>query len=595
MKNKKIRKSISFILTLSFLLSFSIVAAFAAEDKTSMVYIDADSSTGDITEEVGNITVSNDYGAEVYAEEGATATLTSGNVDSHYGVYVGSYGNGSTSNMTINGDATNGEYGIYTDAESGSETNVNVTGSVTNAEYGLYPSYTEYSATTNVNIGGDVTSDYYGIYGYYVYDNSTLNIDIAGDLKSKYDEAIYLEYIESGSKANINIGGDVVSEEDEGVHFHVYDNSVLNLKVGGNIESDSACIDICSLYDGSVFNAEIGGSLIGEGGFYTDDVYDSKVNISVKGDIKGEDYGISSELYDNTSFVDVLVEGTISGKQPIYLEDNAFTLNGTDVTVWKIVPNAAGNVAETYDGSDYVPYRDFEKKIKYIIKLEQPEGATLSATDADGKALAKSHDWDVANEGDRVLLKVDLQKGYKLLGAYNGDGEKLALLKDAAGNYYVDVTKGGGVYLSVELDRETYNVTLDIGEGTLDGHTGLYTFSGKYGDKITLGAPTRAGYRFLYWEGSRYYAGDEYTITENHTLTAVWEKIEDEEVANTDNGMLTHFTAFTDMDTHSGGSIGGGSTDSAGFWLAVVCISMLAAFVGVSYSRKRAKRVHFDV
>ncbi len=566
MKNKKVRKSISFILAMAFLFSFGI-SAFAAEDKTTRVEVYTDSTTGDITQEVGNVTVSGDWGVDVYSEDGTSVNLTTGNVES-YGVYAGAEDNGSVSTLTVNGDITNDEYGIYTDAY--------------------------YGATVNVDVSGNVTGDY-GIYSDDADDGSTTNINIGGNLTSTYDEGIYIDGVDDNSTVNITVGGNVVSNSDEGVHFHVYDNSVLNLKVGGNIESGYACIDICSLYGGSVFNAEIGGSLIGEGGFYTDDVYDSKVNISVKGDIKGEDYGISSELHDNTSFVDVLVEGTISGEQPIYLDDNAFTLNGTDVTVWKIVPNAAGNVAETYDGSGYVPYRDFEKKMKYIIKLEQPEGATLSVTDADGKALAKSHDWDVANEGDRVLLKVDLQKGYKLLGAYNGDGEKLALLKDAAGNYYVDVTKGGGVYLSVELDRETYNVTLDLGEGTLDGYTGLYTFSGKYGDKITLGAPTRAGYRFLYWEGSRYYAGDEYTITENHTLTAVWEKIEDEEVANTDNGMLTHFTAFTDMDTHSGGSIGGESTNSAGFWLAVVCISMLAAFVGVSYSRKRAKRVHFDI
>jgi hypothetical protein len=593
MKNKKVRKSISFILAMAFLFSFGI-SAFAAEDKTTTVEVYTDSTTGDITQEVGNVTVSDAWGVDIYSEDGTSVNLTTGNVES-YGVYAGAEDNGSVSTLTVNGDITNDKYGIYTDANYGATVNVDVSGNVT-GDYGIYSDDAYDGSTTNINIGGNLTSNYYnGIHIDEVDENSTVNITVGGNVVSNSNEGIHIGEVDENSTANITVGGNVVSNS-EGVHFHVDDNSVLNLKVGGNIESDYSCIDICTLEGGSVFNAEIGGSLIGEGGFYTDDVYDSKVNISVKGDIKGEDYGISSDLYDDTSFVDVLVEGTISGEQPIYLKDNAFTLNGTDVTVWKIVPNAAGNVAETYDGSDYVPYRDFEKKIKYIIKLEQPEGATLSATDADGKALAKSHDWDVANEGDRVLLKVDLQKGYKLLGAYNGDGEKLALLKDAAGNYYVDVTKGGGVYLSVELDRETYNVTLDLGDATYNGHTGLYTFSGKYGDKIILGTPYKEGFRFLYWEGSRYYAGDEYTITENHTLKAVFEKIEDESIANTDNGMLTHFTAFMDMDTHSGGgSIGGESTNSAGFWLAVVCISMLSAFVGVSYSRKRAKRVHFDV
>ncbi|MDO5043803.1 MAG: leucine-rich repeat domain-containing protein [Coriobacteriia bacterium] len=34
--------------------------------------------------------------------------------------------------------------------------------------------------------------------------------------------------------------------------------------------------------------------------------------------------------------------------------------------------------------------------------------------------------------------------------------------------------------------------------------------------------PKRQGYEFAYWEGSRYYAGQEYEFTSDHSLTAVW-------------------------------------------------------------------------
>ena len=30
----------------------------------------------------------------------------------------------------------------------------------------------------------------------------------------------------------------------------------------------------------------------------------------------------------------------------------------------------------------------------------------------------------------------------------------------------------------------------------------------------------RANYKFLYWEGSEYYPGQEYTVEDNHTFTA---------------------------------------------------------------------------
>ena len=36
-------------------------------------------------------------------------------------------------------------------------------------------------------------------------------------------------------------------------------------------------------------------------------------------------------------------------------------------------------------------------------------------------------------------------------------------------------------------------------------------------------APSREGYTFLYWMGSEYQPGDRYTVTENHTFTAVWQ------------------------------------------------------------------------
>ena len=47
-----------------------------------------------------------------------------------------------------------------------------------------------------------------------------------------------------------------------------------------------------------------------------------------------------------------------------------------------------------------------------------------------------------------------------------------------------------------------------------------------YGDVITIReAAVREGYEFQYWEGSRYNPGDRYTVTESHTLKAVWTKI----------------------------------------------------------------------
>lgn len=113
------------------------------------------------------------------------------------------------------------------------------------------------------------------------------------------------------------------------------------------------------------------------------------------------------------------------------------------------------NTSET--ASTRTTARDFElNNIMYIIKVEQPsEGGTITAVDENGNDLAKSFGFDVAHEGEKVMLKANLEEGYNIIAAYNGLGEKQPLLKDEQGNYYIFIPKGGGVYLSVELEDTT--------------------------------------------------------------------------------------------------------------------------------------------
>lgn len=65
-------------------------------------------------------------------------------------------------------------------------------------------------------------------------------------------------------------------------------------------------------------------------------------------------------------------------------------------------------------------------------------------------------------------------------------------------------------------------ITFDLNGGSLDGKTGTVTRKEKNGTVITLPAPVRDGYTFDYWEGSRYNAGDKYTVNGDHTFRAVW-------------------------------------------------------------------------
>ena len=69
-----------------------------------------------------------------------------------------------------------------------------------------------------------------------------------------------------------------------------------------------------------------------------------------------------------------------------------------------------------------------------------------------------------------------------------------------------------------------YTITFDANGGTLADGSNLNRSTYRVNTSIVImDAPTRPGYRFLYWEGSEYYPGQSYKVTEDHTFTAKWE------------------------------------------------------------------------
>ena len=456
-----------------------------------------DKASVDITVN-GNITAEDDDGFDLETESGSTAVGTvNGDISSGDDALVaGSYEEGSTTQVTVNGNLESGYWGVNAWAEKGGSTTVEVNGNIDAQREGLMvgaESYDGEDTTMDVTVNGNVTS-------------------------SEAETAVSGEAYRSGAVLTLTITGDVTnaSEEGYGLDLGAFSGGVLNTSITGNVTSPERGLWASSYREGS------------------------QNNIVIDGDVTGESIGLEMQNKDG-GVIDVLVTGTVTGSEiPVVVgSDN---LDGLSLTVWKIEPNEDGAVAGDMFGMvvdpsdfpdgmipiDYVPEpvdtEDFEKKIKYIVKLEQPEeGATISATDAEGNALGTSHEYEVANEGDKVLLKVDLQKGYLLKAAFNGDGEKVDLLQDEAGNYYVVVPKGGGVYLSVELGLEEYELTFDLDGAELDGQTGTYTMKGEFGSTINLpGPPKKDGFEFDYWEGSVYYAGDPYKIDGPHAFKAIW-------------------------------------------------------------------------
>lgn len=76
-----------------------------------------------------------------------------------------------------------------------------------------------------------------------------------------------------------------------------------------------------------------------------------------------------------------------------------------------------------------------------------------------------------------------------------------------------------------QREIKTAKITYDLNGGTLDGSTENIVLDCEIGRETDiLKAPTRDGYTFAYWKGSKYMPGDKYTVAEDHTFTAQWDK-----------------------------------------------------------------------
>lgn len=93
--------------------------------------------------------------------------------------------------------------------------------------------------------------------------------------------------------------------------------------------------------------------------------------------------------------------------------------------------------------------------------------------------------------------------------------------------------ENGHITIKLAATKKKYTISYDPAEGTWeDGSKGLKTVSA---DKDTaqtiLPAPSRTGYKFLYWKGSQFNPGQAYDQTNtyghytDHQLTAVWEAL----------------------------------------------------------------------
>ena len=424
MRKKAMALLLSAVLTMT-----GVVPAFAADDITEPVTIAA--SEGEEKDvKVGNVTITSEVEQEEDAvkadADGGNITLKTGDINgsgegSVEGAFI-SVSKGGKAVADLGAVRTNGEGACAESYDAGSKIDLTV-GNINSQDTGLV-AFTENGAETDIETGSIISEDY-AAYIETSGEGSKFNALIDGSISS--GERGMQVGASNGGEANVFVTSDVYGDGDGACLFAESGGKASAMIAGNAVSGDKRdvlfsgnAVSSVAYGDGSEADILVGGDAI------------AKNNYGAAVNIENADGGKNS----------ITIGGTVKGGGTPIVMFQGSDINNVNITVWKVEPNANGVIAgiENEDGS-VSQSTELEKSINYIIQLEDTSGARLSAQ-------------DTAHEGEKVVLKIDVDSDYELRGAFNGKGEKVALLKDENGEYYVIVPRGGGVYLSVDLHRK---------------------------------------------------------------------------------------------------------------------------------------------
>ena len=453
------------------------------------------------------------------------------------------------------------------------------------------------SGLVKVKTGGDISaiSDGYTGIGVFVQaeKNGEAQVDVDGSVYAASEDqsgGVEVLAMEAGSKVKVTVADGITAESltDEGeasgilVANYVKDGSSgeVDIRVSGDVNASHAGINVTGSawevqsIDGTAeikeeeylrteYYKDETGTIYGykvyynaEENYYYNEYGDmirpeeaetGLTRIEVKGDVTGGDFGL---MMDGRAITDVIVDGTLSGGEcAVALTDEKMAENLT-LTVWEIKPNEEGILAGVGGLNEDGQYEieeldDLRKQIQYIIRVEQPDAGAVLSTEG----TFEYEGYNVAYEGDTVILKINLEPGYEIVDAYNGTDIQVSLLQDANGEYYLVVPRGGAVLLSVKLRKivkkqaaaKNCTITIDPNGGTLNGNMEpVIETVGRF-QSITLPeAPEKRDATFLGWYGTPFAAtnvnwkapeadsgkllpaGSSVKVTRDYFYTAVW-------------------------------------------------------------------------
>ncbi len=426
------------------------------------------------------------YGNDLYASDGSAVTLkVSEDVETLYGNRITAADSG-TVEAAFRKDIKAGGQALDTLADSGT-VKVNVTGNINASDAengdpetaGIFADSAG-SGQTTIKVGEGVavksTEAEFTAYGIDAENTGgTMTIEVNKNVSVIGVEAVgleiindpessdYEEYEETESESEqktvskegetiettVTVKGNVtVTGSKEGTGAQVWNSGDLTLTVG--TRDDSRDPDDKSVAGISAEGKSSTGMTI---------VSEGNSKIEVFGDVKGSDYGLKVDTDLNeeddaeisSGKMDILVSETISGGTQSLLVNKDVTADQLDLTVWEIVLGKNKDAALTPEGN---VNQSVEDSIKYIIRIDPDSVGKIKAVDENLEDLPTSHDYPYEVQGQRIY--VQSADGSELTAVYNGKSPRrqTSLQKDENG-FYLDVPKGGAVWLSVNQHSQS--------------------------------------------------------------------------------------------------------------------------------------------
>ena len=348
--------------------------------------------------------------------------------------------------------------------------------------------------------------------GLYATNQSTITINNGTISKCKavngYGGGLYAKNYSTVTIEGGTISGCTTSDAGMGGGLYAY-SSTITIS-GGTIENNKATYGGGVALNNSTINPITNWKVIGN------EAYKTK-----SGSGNG---GIGGGIYlDSVSMV------VSDGSNRIY--NNQAKGHGADICLEKgasiKLPDAAGMGATFGNSGINIDgwYKDKPPESGQRVKALQQQSGPLSLVasyeaspvyikiDANGGVGGSGS--QTVQKGTNVTLEAPTKEGYLFTG-WEDENKKIY---PAGEDGKVKITVTGDMTLTAVWKDRTFTVTYVL----LDGKT--RTEKAAYGQNVTLGEEPRTGYTFVGWKDGEkvYHAGETITVTEDKTLTAVWD------------------------------------------------------------------------